>query len=319
MSVSLTAHLVERLTPKRARAAVELGHEFAQHPQCRDPRLAHAWACAEEVQIAIGLSGTTRTMLTKPSANHKLNLAVRLSWGLTLYHHLLRTTAVVNGKRLIVNSCPFAGDCTRMCVINNNRGRMDNVKQGWRWRTEMLARFPEEFLLLLSWSIARVVRTHGPILFRPNVNSDLEWEVFAEALVDGSVFGDDVMFYGYTKVPIFKNAGWITPVYRVAYSANETHPIDSPFVRGFLDNGGNVAVVTNRTYNSWTKQPIEQWHDTYTVVNGDKSDEWILDYDGVIGDLAFKPDNLEILAFGQTSDFVHKAYSKELACVTSES
>lgn len=310
MSVSLTAHVVERCPPARAAEAVRLGYEFAQETQCRDPRWRAAWDVAEDVQITIGMAGLTKQILTKPGANHKLNLAKRDSWGLTLFHHLMRTHTVVDGKRLVVNACPFAGDCTRMCVLNNNRGRMDSTKLGWRWRTELLARDPYSFLMILSWSIARVVRNGQPILFRPNVNSDVQWEVIAETLVDGSTFGELVTFYGYTKVPFPSGDGWLTPAYRVAYSVNETYPITHGSVLDLLDRGGNVAIVTNRRYASHVKQPIEQWHDTHTVVNGDDSDEWILDHDGVIGDLAFKPDNAEIRAFGMTSDFVHKCYQE---------
>lgn len=310
MSISLTAHTIEHLTPDRANEAAELGAAFAKAKQCRDPRMAAAWEAAADVQIANGMTGLTRQMLTEQSANHKLKLGVRSVFGLTLFHHVMRSTAIVDGRRLVVNACPFAGDCTRLCVINNNRGRYEQVRLGWRWRTDFMVRYPYEFVMVLSFSIGRAIRK-GPILFRPNVNSDVEWELVAPALFDGTIFGDQVTYYGYTKVPYKVGDGWLTPVYRVAFSVNESHLIDDPMVIDYLTAGGNVAVVTDRRYDSHTREPIRQWHDTFPVVDGDVNDEWIIDHNGVIGDLAFKPDNNEIREWGLTSPFVHSVYTKE--------
>ena len=158
------------------------------------------------------------------------------------------------------------------------------------------------------------MRSGNPILFRPNVNSDIEWEMLCPDLFDGSIFDDLVTFYGYTKVPFKKLDGWLTPAYRVAFSANENHPIDGELCRSILDAGGNIAVVTDRAYgaNPNSRAPIRQWHADHPVVDGDTSDEWILDHDGVIGDLAFKPDTSELADFGRTSAFVHPCYSEEL-------
>lgn len=317
MAVDLTELVLEQATVDELNAAAELGRQFGAARYCQDKRLRQAWDVAFEVQMANGMAAGTRRMLSTPTTQHKLKRGVVPSFGLTLYHHLMRSTLFRDGKRLVVNSCPSAGDCTRLCVINNNWGRMDSVRLGWRWRTDLLARHPVEFMLLLAWNIERARRGYERILFRPNINSDVEWERIAPALVDGTLWGELVGFYGYTKhTSILDTDGWLTPCYRVAYSWNEKSPAVEAAVLQHITNGGSVAVVTDRIYrpNSYL-EPIKQWHDTIRVVDGDVSDEWVYE-SSVIGDLAFKPDTNEIREWGMRSDFVVKVYHPEESCLT---
>jgi hypothetical protein len=310
MSISLTAHIVGLGLTDQMNAAFAKGYELGRHhKRVSDVELSAAWDQAFEVQRANGMVGGSRRLLTAPGSNHKLSLATRPSWGLTLHHHHFRTTlADEQGRRLVVNACPSAGDCTRLCVLNNNWGRRTNVKLGWAWRTDLLARDPVAFSLVFGHELGRVLRATPSIMFRPNVNSDIEWEVVLPALVDGSVLGDAVDHYGYTKHTYVLNGdGDITPHYRLAYSWNEKSTIEQQRVIGFVQRGGCVAVVTDRYYGAVKRGGIRQWCEWAPVVDADVSDEWILQR-GVVGDLAFKPDNNELLDWARTSDFVVKLY-----------
>lgn len=314
MSVSTTAQVMATATPDELNEAAVFGAEQGSMRYTTHPLMREAWDAAFEVQHANGMRGGTRRLLSTPETQHKLALGKVPSYGLTLFHHVMRTTLLIEGRQLVVNSCPSAGDCTRLCVINNNWGRQDSVRLGWRWRTDMFVRYPVEFIRILAFSIARELGKKPLILFRPNINSDIEWQLVVPALVDGTVFGDSVLFYGYSKIPsVLAGDGQVTSHYRVAYSWNEES--DPAVVRPFLERGGSVAVVTNRYYGATKRQPVDQWdaplHLNATVVDGDVSDEWIFT-PGVIGDLAFKPDTAAINEWGLTSDFVVKAYIPEV-------
>lgn len=325
MPVVLTDHILARTDVEALNAAAHHGQRCAIKRWGRDPRMQAAWNRAAEVQFDNGMQARTRRLLTEPDANHKLAKGKIPAFGLTLFHHVMRSTEFdETGRSLVINACPWAGDCVRMCVINNNRGRMESVRLGWRWRTDFFIRYPVDFVMCLAWSIERAASVRN-IYLRPNVNSDVEWETLVPALVDGTIFGDRVVFYGYTKNPaVLAGDGWVTPTYRQAYSWSETSQL--PQVQQFIARGGSVAVVTNRRYDSHVKQPIHQWarpngdgpnNSTtwywrmveHTVVDADESDEWIFQ-PSVIGDLAFKPNDSGVRRWGMGSSFVVKAYEE---------
>lgn len=306
---STTAHVIETSDPHRMREHIELGWELGATRYVRHGALTHAHRLAFAIQRDLGFSRETRNMLTHPDNNTKLRKGIKLSYGLTLMHYVMRSLMIVDGANLVVNSCPFAGDCTKLCVINNGHGRSRSVQLAWRWRTEMLVNHPHEFALMLAHQLRKAVESDGDILFRPNVNSDVEWQTIMPWLFDGSITGERIGYYGYTKIPTLLGDGWVTPVYRTAFSANESIGWDDPRVLAFLANGGNVAVVTDRERS----EPVRQWAGDIPVVDGDLSDEWILNERGVIGDLAFKPNNNQVAEWGRASSFVHKVYAKEAA------
>lgn len=242
---------------------------------------------------------------TEPSANNKLDKGEVPSYGLTLQHYVVRLMV-----GLVVNACPWAGDCTKVCVLDSGNGRYDRVQQARRARLEFMVTKPFWFFVLLGYEVGKAVEKHGGngtgtpaapvILFRPNVNSDVQWEKIAPSLVDGSIFGNDVLFYGYTKDPAHLSGdGWVTDHYRVSYSWNESSP--GWRVAKFLKRGGSVAVVTNRKKG----QPLRIagfCGPEFPTVDADKTDEWMFE-SGVIGDLSAKGK-----ARGIESDFVVKEY-----------
>lgn len=215
------------------------------------------------------------SLLTKPSANMKLDKSVVPAYGLTLQHYVQKLTTGIT-----INACPWAGDCVKMCVLDNGNGAYPEVQRARRAKTEFLALYPNHFAFILGHELARAIRKNGEILFRPNVNSDVEWQNIAPALCDGEIV--DVKMYGYSKDPtVLDGNGWVGKNYRVAFSANENARVTSVTVQSFRSRGGSVAVVTDRK----PKTEITEW--TEGVMNADLTDEWIF-VDGATGDLSGK-------------------------------
>jgi hypothetical protein len=256
------------------------------------------WA---DIRAQHGFSRVDTPLLTPPSANAKLAKGATPAYGITLQHYVTNLGAVGGHKRLVVNACPWAGDCTKVCVLDNGNGTYDSVQRARKAKTQLLATEPAAFFVLLGDEIRRAVKRHGAILVRPNVNSDVTWQTIAPALVDGSVFGDAVKFYGYSKdVSVLATDGWITPHYRVAYSLSEQSPGWGSVLR-FLARGGSVAAVTNRSKTT----PVAQWAvASAPVADADPSDEWLFQ-SGVIGDLSAKGKARSLVG---KSDFVLSVY-----------
>lgn len=239
-------------------------------------------AVIADVRALHGFKRTVGDVLTAPDANMKLGKTARPTYGLTLQHYV---TKLVSG--LTVNGCEWAGHCTKVCVLDNGSGRYDSVQQARRWRTYLLVHHAREFFFRMGYELARAVAKHGEINFRPNVNSDVSWELWLRALFNGELFGECVWSYGYTKNPaVLYGDGWLFPYYRVAYSKNErTHAEHlGAQVHQFLERGGAVAVVTNRRPGD----PVQQWGESvHPIVDADVADDWMFE-SGVIGDLSAK-------------------------------
>jgi hypothetical protein len=276
-----------------------------------------------EVREAHGFVRVATQVHTEPAANLKLLKGVLPSYGITLQHYVSafsrRITVAADGQlvlqRLVVNACPNAGDCTKVCVLDNGNGRYDKVQQARRAKTEFLARHPFSFGFLVGWENAKAVKKHGGsgdvfamercMLDRPDVNSDVRWDLVMPSMVDGSVTGAAIGFYGYSKLDErLDGDGWLTPYYRVAFSCNEDVPITDLRVEALLDRGGSAAVVTDRI----TGEPVRQWHPRYKVVDADLTDEWMFE-SGVIGDLSAKGKARKLIG---KSGFVYSAYSEVL-------
>jgi len=242
------------------------------------------YAILAGVRARHGFKRVSADLLTPPTANHKLAGGVVPSYGLTLHHFRTVLELSDSHPRLTLNLCPNAGHCTKVCVLNNGHGGRDSVKRAWRYRTDLVARHPDSFARILAWELVRAVRKHGRILFRPNVNSDAEWQLLLPSLTNGYLPG--VLSYGYSKVPAtLEGDGWLGSAYRVAYSWNETS--DAEAVSAFLARGGAVAVVTSRRKGSPVVETVPFERGASVVADADKTDEWMLAR-SVIGDLSAK-------------------------------
>lgn len=257
--------------------------------------IKNAKAAWSKVRVAYGLGAAATELLTAPDANLKLAKATAPSYGLTLQHYVQKLSF-----GLVINACPKAGDCTKVCVLDNGFGLYPRVQTARRAKTEFLATEPYHFGVLLARELAKACDGRK-ILLRPNVNSDLQWECIAPSLTSGELFGDSIISYGYSKLPdtLVHNGGWVDTRYRVSYSWNEQSK-DTTAAADFLRSGGNIAIVTDRKPGDEIKQ--WSWH---KVVDADKTDEWILEHDGVWGDLSAKGRARKLI---DTSGFVTSIY-----------
>jgi hypothetical protein len=250
----------------------------------RGERPTDAYDVLAGVRERHGFARRPTPLLTPPDANHKLDAAITPSYGLTLSHYVTALPAVDGSRRLTVNACPNAGDCIKVCVLNNGNGRYDSVQRAWRWRTDLLAREPRAFARILAYEMVKAVHKHGRILFRPNVNSDVAWQRVLPSMTNGYLPG--MTSYGYSKRPeTLTGNGWLGAAYRVAYSWNERSNRDD--VRAFLMRGGAVAVVTARRKGDPVLS-VFPFGTTACAIDADSTDEWMLTCGGVVGDLSAK-------------------------------
>ena len=230
-----------------------------------------------ECRSGRGFNAAVADMLTAPKHNDKLEAASVPSYGLTLAHEKIHER---------YNLCAWAGDCTKVCVLSNGNGRYDSVRRAWLWRTDFLADYPLLALQRIGWELGRAVRKHGRILFRPDVNSDLSWHRFVPEL--GSLPG--VTVYGYTKSPTitYRYEELRDLGFRYAYSHNEGSNPD--YERRLLESGGKIAVVTSRRKGEPVN--VDRLREFFgvdaSVVDADKTDEWMLGAGPIIGDLSAK-------------------------------
>jgi hypothetical protein len=279
--------LTELLEPYAA--DMEIRFHLGAAAGARWRSIGDAYALFGEVRERYGFAPakTRIPLLTPPDANMKLDKATTPSFGLTIQHYVQKLST-----GLTVNACPFAGDCVKVCVLDNGMGRYSRVQLARRAKTEFLVEYPREFATLLGYELAMAVKKHGKILFRPNVNSDVAWERLLPSLVNGHI--DGVTSYGYSKRPeVLDTNGWLGTHYRVAYSWNEKSDPDA--IEEFIVAGGSVAVVTSRKKGEPVADAIKlgEWEyseggdDTPHLMDADATDEWIFT-DGAIGDLSAK-------------------------------
>ena len=151
-----------------------------------------------------GLAGAPR-ILTYGDDNLKLGKSEMFTVGYTGKQHVQRI------GRLIVNACPHAGDCVKVCVLDNGHAQMDpRVKRSRRARNELLAKHPTDWAYLVGRELGRVaVKYPDGFLFRPNVATDVCWELLLPSMTSGSAI-PWMRSYGYSKWPyVLDGDGWL--------------------------------------------------------------------------------------------------------------
>lgn len=241
-------------------------------------------------RVARGFNPRVSDLLTPPDANAKLLKGSVPTFGLTLAH------ADMSGHEC----CPWRGDCTKVCVISQGKGRYDSVRRAWLWRTDLFASDTLGALYRMGWELGRAVRREGRILFRPNVNSDVLWHRVIPSL--GSTPG--VAVYGYTKNPAVLATNGRVGSIRYAYSMHERSNLAR--VANHLADGGAVAMVTDRRpgdpIDPDAVRAVLGVSDDIAVVDADATDEWLF-ASGVIGDLSAKGRARALIG---RSDFVRR-------------
>jgi hypothetical protein len=211
------------------------------------------WAAFRESK---GFKYDAPKLLTYPSSQAKLGKSKEFTVGLTLQH------AAVAG----VETCPWRGECARVCVLDNGNGRYANTQQGRNVKTQFLYEFPVAFTRLLVEELRGLSAKYERVLVRLNVNSDLRWARILPALVNGEIF-PNVYFYDYTKnAAVLSGAGMVAANYRAVYSVNEGSNMDK--VAAFVARGGTAAIVTTRKKNT----PPPSTFMGLPVLDGDATD-----------------------------------------------
>jgi hypothetical protein len=282
--IELTDHLTKHVREGENGNPLDFAFKIGVQQARKGSKPTRAYAQWQQVRERYGFVPTKAStdLLTPPSANMKLNKGATPAYGLTLQHHVTSFPQYAQHPRITVNGCPFAGDCVKVCVLNNGNGMYPAVQRARKARTELLVRYPLSFVAILAYELVRAEKNNGFIHFRPNVNSDIAWERVLPSMFDPKVM-PHVLSYGYSKRPeVLDTDGWLAPRYRVAYSWNETSKRE--LVDPFLARGGSVAMVTARKKGDHQGSPYG-YH--VTTLNADKTDEWVFDR-GVIGDLSAK-------------------------------
>jgi hypothetical protein len=193
------------------------------------------WAVFRESK---GFKYDAPKLLTYPASQAKLGKSKEFTVGLTLQH------AAVSG----VETCPWRGECARVCVLDNGNGRYANTQHGRNVKTQFLYEFPVAFTRLLMEELRGLSAKYERVLVRLNVNSDIRWARILPALVNGEIF-PNVYFYDYTKnAAVLSGAGMVGAHYRAVYSVNENSDLDK--VAAFVARGGTAAIVTTRKKNT---------------------------------------------------------------------
>ena len=180
--------------------------------------------------------------------------------------------------------CPNRSEgCTASCLFTAGRGRMSNVANARINRTEYFLDDPKTFIaqmtLELEWANIQAKRKALKKAIRLNGTSDRDFLYLIKKFT-GKDFREweNLLFYDYTKIPSklrrYDKADYIQTFSRAEDNHKEALKA--------LDDGYPVSVV-------FRKELPKTWNG-YPVVNGDSSDDLMLDrpYDDgyVIGLLA---------------------------------
>lgn len=189
------------------------------------------------------------------------------------------------------DTCLWATEgCAAACLNTAGRGQFSLVQEGRKLKTLFLGAAPQAFLGLLMHEIDLAVKRHGEtIAVRLNGTSDLRWERIVPFFFER--WGDDVIFYDYTKNP----KRTVPANYHLTYSAHERNSVAQ--IREKLEAYGRVAVVFDTPRN----KPLPTMWEGMPVVDGDEDDQRWLDRDVIIG-LRAKGKGI-----GDTSGFVRVA------------
>ena len=239
---------------------------FGVDPMTREASRAFD-AVIADYRAAAGFKRCTAKLVTLDNA--KLSKSLRPSYGLSL------SPAATSGAW---NVCPWSTPgCRGVCLSTAGNGRYSSVTRARCYRTLLLGDHPAAFIARMADEIRALVRRVGPINFRPNIVSDLRWELIAPGLMSIP----DVALMDYTKAPTHKRAS--LPNYRLVGSVSERD--DDETIRGKVDHYGSAAVALDLPKGA--PLPAVLWG--RPVVDGDLSDDRTLGKElGVVVGLRFK-------------------------------
>lgn len=179
----------------------------------------------------------------------------------------------------VIHACPWAGNCTSVCLNTAGRGAMNSVQKARRNKTILYKENRGLFMENTRLDILALERKAKRMGFIPCVRLNGTSDVRHHSLVvpsTGMTLMEefhDIQFYDYTKD--FKKMGdYLMGNLRTNYHLTFSHDGDTNWLecQGILAHGGNVAVVFR------SELPAE-WRG-YPVIDGDLHDLRFLDPKG---------------------------------------
>lgn len=170
-------------------------------------------------------------------------------------------------KEAGINTCPMAGNCTKVCINTSGQMVMPNSVQARIKRTLRYHLYREQFMHDLKCELNIHKYTceldgYTPAV-RLNGTSDILWE--RTGIIDQF---PELQFYDYTKFTKRQRPN-VPANYHLTYSLSEqAGSWDN--AREWLDNGGNVAVVVrNKLQARWA---VAMGFRGYPAIDGDIND-----------------------------------------------
>lgn len=211
-----------------------------------------------------------RSLLADGKSNTKMAKNSMKTYGLSLVPHTL------NSKK--ENLCPFSTkECRSLCLNMTGRAAFDNVQTARLNKTDYFVSNREGFLKQLYGELEKIDKKGEKCLVRLNVVSDVNWrkEFLSKGLDIGRL--KNIIFYAYTKNPFqIEENDLDNQHFTFSYSGGNWK-----WCEKFLkEKTANVAVVFKNSLPS-------VWRG-FKVINGDDSDERVMDEKGVIVGLKYK-------------------------------
>lgn len=183
------------------------------------------------------------------------------------------------------NICAHASKgCINACLFSAGRGKFTNVQNARIEKTNYFVEYRKEFLIHLAKEINTKVKTARrkgeKIAFRLNGTSDIDFVYLLNKHANFNLYDiiDTAIFYDYTpniqRALRYKD----NPFYAVTFSRKEDNEKET---KKALENGINVAVVFDE---------LPKTYQGKKVIDGDKSDLQMLNYNNVILGLVAKGD-----------------------------
>jgi len=204
-----------------------------------------------------------------------------------------RNTAIMyiapfNQNERGTNLCPKASNgCAAACLYNSGRGKFSNVKQARVNKANYFVSDKRKFTRQLLDELVKL-NNKGKFAVRLNGTSDIDFIKLIDLhhKVDVLESLPNLTFYDYTKV-LTRVKRYAGTNYRLTFSRSETNKDEAIEA---LTIGAPISAV----FNTKKGEPLPSEYLGYTVVDGDKADDIMLDKRGayVLG-LRFKGSNAD--------------------------
>lgn len=178
-----------------------------------------------------------------------------------------------------VNICPHASKgCAAACLFSAGRGKFSNVVKSRINKTEYFLKDKTAFLNQLHKEIIqeyyKAKKSNYKIAIRLNGTSDLDFLHLLRVNFGfcSEIYSDHMVFYDYTKdiKRAMKYKDFTEYNYKLTFSHSESNSLSCDIA---IKNKINVAVVFEELPYNFCNIP---------VINGDQSDDIMLEYSGVI-------------------------------------